>query len=172
MSLKTNRMIGVLSERRWLLSTILGLATVLLANSVSQAQSYFLGYYYPDEKRFHSDHNSTEVVADSYGVPLFLQRYDTAQTTPMNLAQPVAAPARPGTIHLVVPNAQAKVWFEKHATSSTGTSLDYVTPLIAAGASFTYHITVTWNEAGRNLTVERDVTLSAGQTATVDLTAR
>lgn len=173
MSLKI-RMISVLglTNRRLVVSTILAMAALLLTTSATQAQGYFLGYYYPDEKRFHSDHNSTEVVADSYVVPYYLRMYDTSQTVPvMNVSRPVvAAAARSGSLHLIVPNAQAKVWFENTGTKSTGRIRDFVTPPIAAGAKFKYHIKVTWNESGQDLTIERDVTVTPGQSAAVDFT--
>jgi uncharacterized protein (TIGR03000 family) len=41
-------------KRRFLLSAVLGLSAVMFLANVSQAQSYFYGYYYPEEGRFAS----------------------------------------------------------------------------------------------------------------------
>src|ERR1700677_2411707 len=41
-------------KRRFLLSAVLGLSAAMFLANVSQAQSYFYGYYYPEEGRFAS----------------------------------------------------------------------------------------------------------------------
>lgn len=172
MSLNAFRMrVPMLRNRGLVVSAFMALMTLLSTTNAMQAQSYFLGYYYPDENRFHSDHNSTEVVSTSYGLPLFMQQtYKTPQPTRTTMFQPAPPAALPANIHLVVPASQAKVYFETYATKATGVNRDFVTPAIEAGSSFKYHVTVTWNESGQDLTIARDVAVTPGQSATVDFT--
>ena len=156
-------------KQRFVFVAVLGLAGVLLAANVTQAQSYFFGYYYPDERRFHTDQEATEESYDSSDTPTFLRFLVPApQTRPMAVAVPVPSPA---TIRLSVPNAQARVSFENYVTKSTGLSRVFVTPAIAAGGSFKYHVIVSWKESAHDMAVERDVTVGAGETAVVDFTA-
>ena len=117
--------------KRFVLSAVLGLAAVFIATNVSQVQSYFYGYYYPEENRFHSYQQVFEGNYDSYGMPGYAPYF---QTRPV-YRQPVqpVQPASPATIRMVVPDAQAKVWFQDHGTKSTGTSRLFVTPPIASG---------------------------------------
>lgn len=144
-------------NRNSIISTILGV-TAILITSRAQASSYFYGYYYPDEHRFHTDQMSTDNL-DDYS-------YDPGSAD----AQPVAQP-EPGYIHIILPDDGAKVYFGDYLTESTGTDRLFTTAPVDPGNRFTYHVTAAWNESGQDLVVKREVDVMPGQTTVADFTA-
>ena len=69
--------------------------------------------------------------------------------------------ARTATIRMSVPT-DAKVWLEGEATSQTGTVRDYITPALAPGSEYVYHVRVTWNENNKPMEQKSDIKLHAG----------
>ena len=130
-----------------------------------QAQSNFLGYYYPDNNYWVDERQRYT----GPGRPNFME---TRLTAPAYKTAPAAVPvvprARRARICLEVPDAKAMVWIENLGTKSTGTSRNFETPPIAEGAVFKYRLKVSWKESGQDFTLEREVTVAPGQTLDVD----
>jgi uncharacterized protein (TIGR03000 family) len=133
---------------------------------------YGYPYYYPPI-----------VVAPSYPyppAPVFAQAQPQVAPVP-NAPVPNAPPASypsPGDmpppknaqIRVIVPDAQAKVWFDGNPTSSTGTERNYHTPDLTTGASSTYRIRATWVVNGREVTQEQAVPVQVGRMSIADFT--
>lgn len=152
-------------KRKFVTGAALAFGAVLLASNVIHAQGRTYGYYYPDEQRFRTIDGPRRSM-DEYGVPAFMQQ--RAVTPPAAL--PIVPRAIPARICLLVPDAESRVWFENQGTKLTGTSRTFETPPIMDGAIFKYHLKVVWKESGQDLSLERDVAVTAGQTAEVDFT--
>jgi uncharacterized protein (TIGR03000 family) len=75
-----------------------------------------------------------------------------------------------GNIRVIVPDPQAKIWFDGHLTQQSGTDRLFSTPQLQVGTSAAYTIKCTWMQAGREMSQERVVSVSAGRTAMVDFT--
>jgi len=69
-------------------------------------------------------------------------------------------------LRVTVPNAQCRIWVDGQQTSSTGMVRMFHTPALTSGGS--YRLKATWMEDGREVTKERTVAVSPGQTASVD----
>jgi uncharacterized protein (TIGR03000 family) len=65
------------------------------------------------------------------------------------------------TIRMHVPS-DARVWFEGGATSQSGADRTFVSPSLAPGREYVYHIRVQWDENGKPAEHNRDVTVHAG----------
>jgi len=65
------------------------------------------------------------------------------------------------TIRMSVPS-EAKVWFDGAATSQTGADRTFVSPSLARGHEYVYHLRVQWNDNGKTVERTRDVTVHAG----------
>jgi len=74
-------------------------------------------------------------------------------------------------IRVIVPDAQAKVWFENRVTQQQGSDRLFESPQLDEGKEYTYTIRATWDQDGRDMTRERRVTVRAGETATVNFRA-
>ena len=72
-------------------------------------------------------------------------------------------------VRLVVP-ADAEVWFDGTKTSETGTTRDYVSPMLTPGRDYSYEIRVRWIENGQPVEQTRKVSVRAGAVTTVDFT--
>lgn len=128
---------------------------------------YGYPYYYPPL-----------VVAPAYPyppAPVFVQ--GQPQVAPVPNAPPSTATSpgdvpqpRNAQIRVILPDAQAKVWFDGNLTSSTGTERNYHTPDLAAGASNTYRIRATWMANGREVTQEQAVPVQVGRMSIADFT--
>jgi len=69
-------------------------------------------------------------------------------------------------VRVTLPNPQARIWVDGQQTSSTGSVRMFHTPALTSGGS--YRIKVSWMEDGREVTKERTVAVSPGQTASLD----
>jgi uncharacterized protein (TIGR03000 family) len=88
---------------------------------------------------------------------------------PADIAAP-APTAGTATIILRVP-ADAQVFFDGNPTTQAGTEREYVTPPLAAGATFHYSIRARWTENGRPVEQTRRVPVTAGARVRVDFTS-
>jgi uncharacterized protein (TIGR03000 family) len=84
---------------------------------------------------------------------------DTAQT-PLN---------RTATIDVRVP-ADAALSFEGVRMNQSGQLRHFVTPQLAPGNAYTYDVTASWRENGREVTRTRNVTIHPGDRLEVDMT--
>lgn len=87
---------------------------------------------------------------------------------------PQATPGEPAPknaqIKVLVPDAQAKVWFDGNPTSSTGTERLFHTPDLAPGATSTYKIRARWTANGQQFEQELIVPVQAGRGSVADFT--
>lgn len=84
-------------KRRFLLTAALGLAALMLAANVTQAQGYFYGYYYPDEHRFFSSKPNIGIYTYSTITPQWNALHDREYGRPNSDAlvptgRPLTAP--------------------------------------------------------------------------------
>jgi len=118
------------------------------------------GYYsYPRSSYYYDYPRSTyyDVAPDYYTPPSTQFYYEPApQTT--NTAQ----------IRVLVPDPNARVWFDGNATQQTGTERMFHTPPLQAGVANTYRIRASWMQNGREMTQERVVSVTPGRMSTVD----
>jgi uncharacterized protein (TIGR03000 family) len=80
---------------------------------------------------------------------------------------PAAIPSTSASVHVVLPDPQAKVVFDGHATTSTGSERFYHTPELAKGGTYRYVLRVTWMQDGQPVTQEKTVSVTPGQTTDV-----
>jgi uncharacterized protein (TIGR03000 family) len=79
-----------------------------------------------------------------------------------------AAAQQSVNVTVLVPTADAQVWFENGATSQRGMERLFHSPPLAPNQTFTYSIKVRWIENGRTVDQERRVNVQAGQNVTVN----
>lgn len=72
------------------------------------------------------------------------------------------------TIRVIVPDANAEVWFEDNMTKQKGTDRLFVSPSLEEGRSYTYKIKASWEQNGRDVTREKDVEVRPGAQAVVN----
>jgi len=65
------------------------------------------------------------------------------------------------TIRMRVPS-NARVWFEGEATAQSGADRTFVSPSLAPGRDYVYHVRVQWDENGKAVERNRDVTVHPG----------
>jgi uncharacterized protein (TIGR03000 family) len=65
------------------------------------------------------------------------------------------------TIRMSVPSG-ARVWFDGAATSQTGAVREFVSPSLAPGIGYVYHVRVQWEENGKTVERNREVPVHAG----------
>jgi uncharacterized protein (TIGR03000 family) len=73
------------------------------------------------------------------------------------------------TVRVLVPNANAQVWFNDHATTTTGTERAFASPPLSGAGRYT--VKATWTEDGRTVNQQRTVEVQPGQTVMVDFRA-
>jgi uncharacterized protein (TIGR03000 family) len=80
-----------------------------------------------------------------------------------------APPAIPNLAHLrlLVPDG-AQVWIEDAETSQTGPVRYFHSPSLSPDKEYAYHLKAQWQQDGRTVSRERDVTVHVGDRITVD----
>jgi uncharacterized protein (TIGR03000 family) len=81
------------------------------------------------------------------------------------------APANTDTsahITVLLPDPNAKVLFDGRATTASGAKRTYDSPPLERGRTYTYKVTVTWNQDGNPVTEEREVMVAPGGMTVVD----
>jgi uncharacterized protein (TIGR03000 family) len=84
---------------------------------------------------------------------------------------PSAPVATPAYLEVVLPDAEAKVWFGDHQTTSLGTMRFFTTPALQPGTLYSYTVKASWTDGGKLKTAERVVYVTAGSQVVVDFTA-
>ena len=69
---------------------------------------------------------------------------------------------------MLVPAADAQVWFENNATTQRGMERLFESPPLAPNQNFIYTIKARWMENGQAVNRERRVNVQAGQSVTVN----
>ena len=73
-------------------------------------------------------------------------------------------------VRVIVPNPEARVWFDGAATQQLGNDRWFHTSSLQSGANYSYKIRATWMENGREVNQERTVRVNPGQMTFVDFT--
>jgi uncharacterized protein (TIGR03000 family) len=85
---------------------------------------------------------------------------------------PIGAPAvplggLPGTIQILVPDAQAAVWVNGKQVIARGKVRRVATPRLLPGQDYNFQVSAAWHQAGRLVNAQQTVAVSAGGTAMV-----
>ena len=73
------------------------------------------------------------------------------------------------SVTVLVPAADAQVWFDNRATTQQGMERVFESPPLEPNQNFTYTIKARWTENGQAVNRERRVNVQAGQSVTVNL---
>jgi len=73
------------------------------------------------------------------------------------------------SVEVTVPVANAQVWFDNSLTTQTGTDRWFQTPPLSSAS--TYHLRARWQQNGRTITQDKNVTVAPNQTAVVHFEA-
>ncbi len=73
-------------------------------------------------------------------------------------------------VEVMLPSSDAQVLFNGSLTRQTGTEREFVSPSLTPGQTYHYTVEARWDEGGRTVDQTRTVTVTAGQSATVDFT--
>jgi uncharacterized protein (TIGR03000 family) len=71
-------------------------------------------------------------------------------------------------VRIILPDPQARVFFDGTQTQQTGPDRLFQTPPLDASATNSYRIKATWSQGGKEVTQERTVNVSNGRTTLVD----
>jgi uncharacterized protein (TIGR03000 family) len=69
------------------------------------------------------------------------------------------------SVELMVPTANAEVWFDGVKMPQTGTKRQFKTPDLTPGKFYTYEVRVRWSEGGEPIEQTRTVTVQSGRQA-------
>ena len=83
-------------------------------------------------------------------------------------AAPSSATNNSATVRVLLPDANARVWFDGAPTQQTGADRVFNTPALAPGATNNYRIRASWMQNGQEVTQERIVAVTPGASAVVD----
>jgi uncharacterized protein (TIGR03000 family) len=78
-----------------------------------------------------------------------------------------AGQSNTAAIRVILPNPQAKVWFEGQGTQQTGTDRFFISPELQPG-NYVYTVKASWMQNGHEVTREKQVKVSPGRGAMVD----
>jgi uncharacterized protein (TIGR03000 family) len=79
-------------------------------------------------------------------------------------------PADKARVVVILPDAEAQVWFSGQLVYATGTRRTFLTPTLRAGQYYHYAVAAAWQRDGRTVREERTVNVLAGTTSVVDFT--
>jgi uncharacterized protein (TIGR03000 family) len=156
--------------RKWFLVPVLGsLAVLFVAVDVAQAQLRDR-IATARERRMERRDSRRGIVTQTVVAPS-VQASSTARLSyyPTPASEGMADAAR---IRVILPDAQARVLFDDTATKQIGADRLFLTPALTAGAANKYLIRATFMQNGREVSLERDVTVAPGRTYVVDFTRR
>jgi len=75
------------------------------------------------------------------------------------------------TMRVIVPDANARVWFEGQETQQRGTERVFVSPPLTPGHDYTYNIKALWVQDGKSVERTQQVNVTAGRQVMVDFNA-
>lgn len=165
--------------KRLLIPAMLGLAGLLVGVEAAQAQVrvvvgigrpayYPRPYYYGYGPRYYYPPvivGAGPVIVRDYPPPLIVDAPPAIVPSP----PPAPAASTVANIRVLVPNPQAKVWFDGNLTSQAGTDRLFHTPSLTGG-SYSYRIRASWIQNGKEMVQEAVANVTPGQTTTVDFT--
>jgi len=128
----------------------------------------YYGYYYNDYPYYGGDYSYSYTYPDTGSGAVYDSRTTTANY--QSLYPPTIASTQPDTqAHMTVRvPADARIWFEDHATASTGAVREFSSPPLPAGGRYTYNIRATWTENGHDVTQTRQIDVTAGARVDVE----
>jgi uncharacterized protein (TIGR03000 family) len=90
----------------------------------------------------------------------------------VKLSGPASRPVAEAKANLtiIVPAADAQIFFDDTPTSQTGTERAFLTPPLEVGKTYTYRVRVRWQENGKPVEQTRTVDMTGGGTVRVDFT--
>ncbi len=71
-------------------------------------------------------------------------------------------------IHVYLPSADAKLYFDSTLTRATGKDRTFRSPALEDGKNYSYKVVATWHENGRDVTHETKIVFHAGEDVAVD----
>lgn len=107
------------------------------------------------------------------GRPVYVATRTTASsgtesgTTRMSLYPPDSSGRQPAVINVKVPG-NAEIHFDGHKMNLTGTTRQFVSPLLEKDVTYTYEIKAKWMEKGSEVKRTRKVDIRAGKDVEVD----
>jgi uncharacterized protein (TIGR03000 family) len=108
------------------------------------------------------------IVAPGYPyVPPVVVQGQPADTPPLSPGETAPKNAQ---IKVLLPDANAKVWFDGNTTTSTGTERVFHTPDLAPGATSNYRIRASWMANGKEVVQELIVPVQSGRGSVADFT--
>jgi uncharacterized protein (TIGR03000 family) len=122
-------------------------------------------YYYPWYDTNSWDYPYAD-YSDDYVAPA-LPYYGTSA---QSYASPSPIVADSAYIRVIVPDPQASVWFDGKLTAQSGADRLFTTPSLTMGSTYNYQIRAAWMQGRREVTKERTVSVTPGQTTFVDFT--
>jgi uncharacterized protein (TIGR03000 family) len=107
----------------------------------------------------------------SYVPPVVVPGQPSAGDTFPPQPSPSNEPApKNAQIKVLLPDANAKVWFDGNATTSTGAERLFHTPDLAPGATSNYRIRAAWTANGKEVVQELVVPVQSGRGSVADFT--
>lgn len=104
--------------------------------------------------------NTPNVPNDFMSQPRF-QPYQSGYMNPSDTS---------ANISVLVPNPNAKVWFDDTLMKQQGTDRQYTTPALDKEKTYSYKIRASWIANGREVTREKTVSVAPGQDLVVNFT--
>jgi uncharacterized protein (TIGR03000 family) len=154
---------------RFLVPAVLGCAVLFFSATSAHAQRIY-GIYYPDEQKFvtYDEKPNVQFNITPQRFAEFTGQYMPASRVSSSSFYYAPAPTE-AWVRIQVPDANAKVWFDGAATKSTGMDRLYQTPVLELGSSYTYRLKATWMKDGKQVSQDRVIQVTPGQTTVVDL---
>jgi uncharacterized protein (TIGR03000 family) len=128
---------------------------------------YYPGYYNPG-------------YYYSYGYPAYYSpRYAYYPAAPVTTSSFYAGPApvvsapqqtNAARVQVILPDPAAQVWIDGQKTQQGGMDRLFESPPLTPGKTFNYTIKATWQQNGQEMSQERTVPITAGNTSVVDFT--
>jgi uncharacterized protein (TIGR03000 family) len=124
----------------------------------------YTGYYpYSYSYPTYYDYPYNGYYNDYVPYQTYVPNYNYNDVAPAN-----AVAASTAQIEVLVPRADAQVWFNGSLTSTQGTRRDFDTPALQPGSNYSYTVRASWNEGGRMVTEECTVPVVGGARQLVD----
>jgi uncharacterized protein (TIGR03000 family) len=137
-----------------------------------QGYGYGSGYYQPF---LGAGILGAGIIANSYynsmpyyGVAPGIYSYPAPLNSQQSFYSGPANQQQPATMTVIVPTADAQVWFENTATTQQGMERSFESPPLEPNHNFNYTIKVRWLDNGQTITQERRVNVQAGQNSTIN----
>ena len=79
---------------------------------------------------------------------------------------------RPAFIKVILPTANAKVWFQGQPTTQTGKVRSFESPPLASDGHYAYEIRAQWTQDGEPVTLTRRISIQGGAHSEVDFRSK